>query len=242
LTLENFESISDQIIEYANRSRYERDGRILKEVIHLIFERLNEWNFCAIWAHLCQKMMERIDPEITDENVKNSEGKFVQGGTLFRKYLLNRCQENFERGWKIDILLIPVSSNEARKAKMHGLGLIRFIGELFKFNMVTERIMHECIKKLLIFIGTPEEEEMESLCVLMNTVGKQLDHGNINKHERIKASQIDHAKAKKLMENYFARMEDITKLPNLSNRIKFLIMVNFVEYFVYIQYIQYILY
>ncbi|CAG8725444.1 39953_t:CDS:2 [Gigaspora margarita] len=74
LEKKKFDSISDLIIEYAIKSRLERDGYILKEII-----------------------MEKIDPEIVDENVTNLDGKFVHGGTLFRKYLLNRCQEDFEK-------------------------------------------------------------------------------------------------------------------------------------------------
>ncbi|CAG8759245.1 7824_t:CDS:1, partial [Acaulospora morrowiae] len=153
LTLEKFDSISDQIIEYANKSKDQRDGSILKEVISLTFDKsCDEPNFSQMYAQLCRKMMERIDPEIIDENMKNQD-KYVQGGALFRKYLLNRCQENFEKGWKVNV---PVPANEkgepdlmseeyyiAAKAKRHGLGLIRFIGELFKLNMLTERIMHE---------------------------------------------------------------------------------------------------
>ncbi|CAI2177069.1 4047_t:CDS:10 [Funneliformis geosporum] len=237
LTLEKFDSISDQIIDYANKSRDERDGRILKEVIRLIFEKsCDEPNFCAMYAQLCRKMMERVDPVIVDENVKNTEGKFVQGGTLFRKYLLNRCQEDFEKGWKVNV---PVPANEkgepdlmsdeyyaAAKAKRHGLGLIRFIGELFKLNMLTERIMHECIKKLLTFQGIPEEEEMESLCKLMNTVGEQLDHANgrTNQPDHGKTTQLDDTKAKQAMDSYFNRMEDISKNPNMTSRIKFMLM------------------
>ncbi|CAJ0911919.1 1925_t:CDS:2, partial [Entrophospora sp. SA101] len=184
LTLEKFDIISDQIIEYANKSKFEKDGRILREIIRLIFEKsCDEINFSQMYAQLCRKMMEMIDPEITDENVKNNDGKLVMGGTLFRKYLLNRCQEDFEKGWKVNI---PVPSNEkgepdllsdeyysAAKAKRRGLGLIRFIGELFKLSMLTERIMHECIRKLLQIQNAneiPGEEEMESLCKLLTTV------------------------------------------------------------------------
>ena len=38
---------------------------------------------------------------------------------------------------------------------------MKFIGELFKLQMLTERIMHECIKKLLSNVDNPEEEEIE---------------------------------------------------------------------------------
>jgi hypothetical protein len=53
----------------------------------------------------------------------------------------------------------------AAKAKRRGLGLIRFIGELFELQMLTERIMHECIEKLLGNVENPEEG-IESLCKL----------------------------------------------------------------------------
>ncbi|MCO5566113.1 hypothetical protein L7F22_019789 [Adiantum nelumboides] len=66
---------------------------------------------------------------------------------------------------------------EAQKAKRRGLGLVRFIGELFKFSMLTEKIMHLCIQKMLSNATTPEEEEIESLCKLLTTVGKLLDEG-----------------------------------------------------------------
>ncbi|CAB4488670.1 unnamed protein product [Rhizophagus irregularis] len=231
LTLKNFDSISSQIIDYANKSKDERDGRMLREVTRLIFESsFDDTRFCAIYAQLCRTVMERVDPEIIDENVKNTEGKCVQGATLFRKYLLNRCQENFQKDLKVNI---PFPSNDkgefdlyyaAAKAKRQRLSLVIFLCELFKLNMLTERIIHEIIKKLLIFQGSPDEEEMERLCKLMEIAGKQLDHVELNPHEQMKLIQLDHAKAKKYMESYFDRMEEISKLPNLSNRIKFMIM------------------
>ena len=38
-------------------------------------------------------------PNVQDDGICNDEGKPITGGLLFRKYLLNRCQEDFERGW-----------------------------------------------------------------------------------------------------------------------------------------------
>ncbi|KAF8890308.1 armadillo-type protein [Gymnopilus junonius] len=53
---------------------------------------------------------------------------------------------------------------------------MKFFGELFKVQMLTERIMHNCVKKLLGNLDNPEEEEIESLCKLLTTVGAILDH------------------------------------------------------------------
>ena len=53
------------------------------------------------------------------------------------------------------------------------LGNIRFIGELFKLGMLTETIMHNCIVQLF---RTRDEDSLESLCRLLTTIGKDLDH------------------------------------------------------------------
>ncbi|KAF8667859.1 hypothetical protein AX14_006280, partial [Amanita brunnescens Koide BX004] len=100
LTMEKFDSISDQIIQWANRSEHQKDGRTLVQVIRLVFEKAaDETTWSEMYARLCRKMMEQISPKVQDEGIKSAKGKPIAGGQLFRKYLLNRCQEDFERGW-----------------------------------------------------------------------------------------------------------------------------------------------
>ena len=104
LTLEKFDKITDQILEIASQSRTETDGRTLRQIIQLTFEKAtDEPNFSEMYALFCRKIMETIDPNITDPTVLNKDGQPLTGGQLFRKYLLNRCQEEFERGWKINL-------------------------------------------------------------------------------------------------------------------------------------------
>ncbi|KAL0955886.1 hypothetical protein HGRIS_002084 [Hohenbuehelia grisea] len=239
LTMEKFDSISDQIIEWANKSEKETDGRTLIQVIRLVFEKAtDEAAWSEMYARLCRKMMEQISPQVQDDGIKNPEGKPIAGGQLFRKYLLNRCQEDFERGWvqkeataaaaatksiedkaakaandkkegegDDEIALYSEEYYAAQKAKRQGLGLIKFIGELFKLQMLTERIMHECVKKLLGNVDNPEEEEIESLCKLLSTVGQLLDVPKARAH----------------MDVYFSRMKDLIKSPNVSARMQFML-------------------
>src|SRR5882724_4454072 len=102
LTMKKFDSISDQIIGWANRSEKEQDGRTLIQVIRLVFEKATvEAAWSEMYAHLCRKMMERISQNVQDHGIRNADGKPIAGGQLFRKYLLNRCQEDFERGWSV---------------------------------------------------------------------------------------------------------------------------------------------
>ncbi|UZJ56072.1 hypothetical protein CBS101457_005392 [Exobasidium rhododendri] len=251
LTMERFDSISAQILEWANKSVNEKDGQTLRMVIALIFEKAtDEAAWSEMYATLCRKILEELDPNIQDENLKTNDNKPVIGGHLFRKYLLNRCQEDFERGWaqrdstaaaakskeaedaakkaEIDKAqeeakeaeargetkveeketeLLSEEYYEAQKAKRRGLGLVRFIGELFKFAMLTEKIMHICIQRLLSNAQDPEEEEIESLCKLLTTVGKLLASG----------------KASNYVDVYFQRIDDIMKNGAMNSRMKFML-------------------
>ncbi|GBC50534.1 uncharacterized protein OCT59_001503 [Rhizophagus irregularis] len=216
LTLKNFDSISNQIIYYANNRR---DGYMFREIVQLIFESLDESNFCAIYyAKLCCRMIERVDPKII--SLKKFGNEFPKGGRLFKKYLIGRCENDFKNGsWKVNIEfplnkkgepdLMSYEYYAAAKIRRQGLGLISFIGELFKSKIIAKRDIYECIEK---FLELPEEVEMESLCRLMNIVGKQLDH------------HIESNKRDQKMESYFEQMEELSTSPNLSIRIKFLLM------------------
>jgi len=97
----------------------------------------------------------------------------------------------------------------AHKAKRWGLGLIKFIGELFKLQMLMERIMHECVKKLLGNMDNPEEEEIESLCKLLMTVGLFLDTQKACAH----------------MDVYFLRMKKLTKSLYVMSCMQFMLQV-----------------
>ena len=221
MTPEKFDKISDQILEISSQSKNEQDGRTLRQVIQLTFEKAtDESHWASMYARFCKRMLDTMSPEIRDETVLDKSGVVVSGGALFRKYLLNRCQEDFERGWKVDlpepkegeskeIVLMSEEYYTAAAAKRRGLGLVQFIGELYKLGMLTERIMHECVRKLLEFNGIPDEAEIESLTKLLRTIGVNLDNTEKGRH---------------MMDAYFQRIQSIVDLPELPSRLKFMLM------------------
>jgi translation initiation factor 4G len=223
MTPENFDRISGQILEIVSQSKDESDGRTLRQVIQLTFEKAtDEAHWASMYAKFCKRMLESMSPEIKDENIRDKNGNVVTGGSLFRKYLLNRCQEEFERGWKVNLPPRPEGVTEeaamlsdeyykAAAAKRRGLGLVKFIGELYKLGMLTERIMHECVKKLVDYEGMPEEAEVESLTSLLRTIGASLD-----------ASERGHT----FMDAYFARINMMMEIPGLPSRLRFMLMVS----------------
>jgi translation initiation factor 4G len=69
--------------------------------------------------------------------------------------------------------------------------------------------MHECVKKLLVNIKEPKEEELESLCTLLSTAG----------------SLLDTAKARAHMDVYFSRMKLLRESIKVSSRMQFMLQV-----------------
>jgi translation initiation factor 4G len=223
MTPEKFEKISEQVLEIAAQSKNEADGRTLRQVIQLTFEKAcDEAHWAGMYAKFCHKMLTTMSLEIRDETIKDRNGNPVVGGALFRKYLLNRCQEEFERGWEANLpdkpegeeSEIKLMSDEyyvAAAAKRKGLGLIQFIGQLYKLGMLTIRIMHECVQRLLNFEGDPDESAIENLTTLLRSVGPTMYESG------------DQGQA--LLNAYFERIhEKITSNAALPSRPRFMVM------------------
>jgi len=170
--------------------------------------------------------MEQINSNVQDDGIKDNEGKPIAGSQLFHRYLLNRCQEDFECVWaanhepvSVDIvksmgdgkdeLIDQIIPTRNRAPNLAGLGLMAFITELFKLQILPQRFMYECLERLVANVGDPEEEKIESLCRLLMTCG----------------STLDKPKARAKLDACFARFRELAKSPNVSSRTKSLIQV-----------------
>ncbi|KAG1746338.1 hypothetical protein EDB19DRAFT_1905801 [Suillus lakei] len=196
----------DQLIHWANKSVDEKDGRTLIQVIRLVFERAtDEAAWSEMYARLCRKMMEQISPEVQDDEIKNSDGKPIAGGQLFRKYLLNRCQGGLRaRVRRVYDEHATKAANDKKGTEEAELCSEEYYAAQ---KMLTKRIMHECVKKLFGNVENPEEEEIESLCQLLKTVGQLLDTPTARAH----------------MDVYFTRMKELGKSLNVSSRMQFML-------------------
>lgn len=189
LTVENFESIAGQILAWADKSMNEQDGRILKQVIALIFEKAtDEATWSGLYAKLCLFLHAKINPQVADHTLPpETTGQPTAGGRLFRRYLLTRCQQDYEKGWaQKESATLAAKGKEAEdktkkeqaekdaeaagvdkevatkgvdfsdeyyaaeKAKRRGLGLVKFIGELFKLGMMKEKMYVQRVHPFVI--------------------------------------------------------------------------------------------
>ncbi|CAL9207332.1 unnamed protein product [Musa hybrid cultivar] len=195
LTPQNFRRLFAQI-----RGVNIDNALTLNGAVSQIFNKaLMEPTFCEVYATFCLHLADVLP-------------RFSEGIT-FKRLLMNKCQEEFERrereeaeGHKVEMQQSEAEKEERRLlARMRGLGNVRLIGELYKQRTLTERIMHECIKKLLGQHRDPDEEDAEALCVLMSTIGET----------------IDHPKAKEHMDAYFDTMTALSTNQKLSSRVRF---------------------
>jgi len=166
LTPTNFEKLIEQM-----KAINIDNAATLTSFVSQIFDRaLMEPIYCEMYVNFCCHLAREL-PDFNEDNEK----------VTFKRVLLNKCQEEFERGEREqeeankaeeegEIKQSAEQREEKRvKARRRMLGNIRLIGELYKKKVLTERIMHACIQKLLGQYQDPDEEDVEALCKLMST-------------------------------------------------------------------------
>lgn len=187
MTRVTFERLSEKFVIVAKEDDTLKG--LLKVLIDKIFEQaLLQPTFCDIYAELCFSVHQEMK--------------------TFRKVMLIKCQEEFEK----DDIVPPDNLSDDEligfefKAKRRMLGNIKFIGELYKHNILVEPVMYECMNRLLKnqTPENPDDEKIEALCDLLINIGKDLDTG----------------KSRCRIDKCFEEMEGLQE-GNVSSRIKF---------------------
>ncbi|PVV05449.1 hypothetical protein BB560_000031, partial [Smittium megazygosporum] len=209
LTVDNFDSISPEVVEWANKSVDEEDGRIIGIVLNLVFEKAtDEPPFAGMYAKLSKLIHDNVSPDLAISTHVDRSGNSIKGTMVVRRILINRCQKTFEAGWKVEIP-DDIKSDEyydAMKIKRRGLGLIKFIGELYLRSLISEKILRGAIEYLLNL--EKEDETLESLAKLITTVGFKLDKDS----------------GAKFLDDVFMKIKALSTDKSMSSRIRFTFM------------------
>lgn len=179
LTPENFDILLNEIMN-AQIDTVDR----LKGCIKLVFEKaIAEPTYCTIYAKVCKRLS---SINITKDS-ENKEEKPI----TFRVILLNQCQHEFEKhkddqsGQTIKNEAIEKETDDAKrkelmeqqeeeaiKIRRRAVGTVRFIGELYKIEMLNDKIMLNCIQ---ILLDNGDEDSLECLCKLLTTIGLRME-------------------------------------------------------------------
>ncbi len=132
----------------------------LLNLVDIIFKKaIVESKFNAIYAKLCF--------ELASYYIEEDSRKIY-----FRELLLNKCQKMFEEGVSLDKSM-KEEAESIFKFKNHVLGCMRFVGELYNHNLITNKIIYSCFLILLAKVNLNKAHCIDCICTLMSTVGKQ---------------------------------------------------------------------
>ncbi|KZS12035.1 Eukaryotic translation initiation factor 4G-like protein [Daphnia magna] len=198
----------------------------LAGVIRIFFAKVVEESiFASIYAKMCLAL-----------STKDVASSSDPAETInFRKLILSHCQREFEKDsaglvkTEQKRLEFENAETETEKHKLQeelkelvdknrrtSHGNIIFIGELFKVNVISSNVMHQCIRKLLSH--KEDEDSIECLCKLLTTVGKQLESSTLPDN----GVRPNFTNAQ-IMTSYIQTLQTIAGERKVSSRIRFMI-------------------
>jgi len=194
---------------------------LLENLVEQIYEKaVREVKYVKIYGKMCGKLLEA-------ELHKRIEDLPEDSKITFRKLLTDHCSKAFSddmKKWKearnksregLKPEQVEELDLEESKAKARYLGNIQFIAQLFLVKIVSVSVLTDCIIELIKSNDPPEEECIETLCKLMESVGSQLQE---------KLSQRKD-KAQLFMDTLFKRFSRYSAMKDkYPNRIRFLLM------------------
>lgn len=223
LSLTKFDKLSDDFINCG----IGRDVECLTGAVGLIVNYAQEQqHFSSMYAGLCLKLA-NTPMEGIDEGSKK--------GKKFKKILLTRCQTEFETETSVKIAEATkdITDKEeieyhANLIKKHYLGHMRFIGELYKGDLISIKIMLFCLPALLKgedgegSTDEVEEEKVECFSKLMTVIGDSLEKQSEAMKNIGKADAAESlADCWRIVEIMADRRKE--QGPKVSNRIKFML-------------------
>lgn len=194
----------------------------LDKCIEIIFEKaIAEPNYASTYAKLAKEIAGCFVIE-TDQQ-KNS----------FKRRLISQCQCEFEKHKDNELVKFiaqrlqeiedaedPIKKQELKdkyeednfKLRKRATGTVVFIGEMYKGEMLSAKIMLKCINHLLDSTIC-SEETLECLCKLLSTIGKRLES------EQISGQKVSLDTTFKDLAAIADKKNDL----NISSRIRFMI-------------------
>lgn len=143
-TREKFDSLRYQLVESGITS-----ADILEGFVSLILEKAAlKPTLCVFYAQLCSDLRAKLPDFPSNEPCRQK--------ITFKQVLLNACQKAFEAADKLREELQQMSAAEPemehreKLAKLFMIGSMRFLGELYKKNLITVRVVHHMIQ---VFTG-----------------------------------------------------------------------------------------
>ena len=178
LTKDNYKTTADQIYNII-----ENDIENQVKFLDVLFNKsVNEKSYVSLYAKLCKDFDKKLPQKAPIKEEKKSD-KPKKSNSMMRTKLLDKCREIFkiENNEKFDEY-IKVQDNEERNIKLKNfvLGNVNFIGELINIQILSKKIVKQCLTNLLErFYDNNSDKSLkminlEAVVILLNNFGTLL--------------------------------------------------------------------
>ncbi|KAL7075939.1 hypothetical protein ACQ4LE_004880 [Meloidogyne hapla] len=255
ITPSSYQELSDEFCAY----KFIEDTKLLTPVIDLIFDKaVEEPHFCPLYSDLCKKQVD-VERQMQLQRDKTPDKQSDQTDSQtekpkeknFRTEIITKSQRTFlasddydnkvkELQEKLkdadDKARVPIEEElETRrsKEKRRLLGIIKFIGQLYRHHLLIESIIDWCAVELVRrFETTNEEVYIEYAVELIETVGKIYQkrteqEGHVTRQPQQPKTSAQVIAGEKQPEHF--RLDLVVShlcqlKPKVSNRVRFAIM------------------
>ena len=207
LTVDNYKSTSEKIYEIIEK---EIDNQ--EKFLDVLFNKsVNEKAFVGLYAKLCKDFDKKLPQKAPLKEDKKSD-KPKKYNSIMRTKLLDKCREIFkiENNEKFDEY-IKVQDKQERNIKLKNfvLGNVNFIGELIKIQILSKKIVKQCLNNLFARFNDPKSDEslkminLEAIVILLNNFGTLL------KEKASKIKEDDKKAFNNVVDEYLQKLDDI---------------------------------
>ena len=221
LTIDNYEQTKKLIFD-----KIKDNVEYQIKLLDVLFQKaVHEKAFVIIYAKLCKE----LDKELPQKVDKGPTQK--KATSIMRSKLLDKCREIFkiENNEKIDEYVKVKDPDEREiKVKKFILGNVNFIGELINIQLLSKKIVFQCIDNLFKRFEKEEGDDklrlinLEAIVILTDKFGTL-----INKQKtKIKPEDLKDFTSK--VDNIMAKLDTVQKEANLPGYIKYKI-INLIE-------------
>ena len=224
LTVDNYKSTSEKIYEII-----EKEIENQEKFLDVLFNKsVNEKAFVGLYAKLCKDFDKKLPQKAPLKEDKKTD-KPKKYNSIMRTKLLDKCREIFkiENNEKFDEYIKVQDPHERNlKLKNFVLGNVNFIGELIKIQILSKKIVKQCLNNLFARFNDANSDEslkmvnLEAIVILLNNFGTLL------KEKEAKIKEVDKKAFNDVVDEYLQKLEDIieNKKTNIDQPIRYKII------------------
>ena len=228
LTVDNYKVTADNIYEII-KDEIENQEKFLDVLFN---KSVNEKAYVKLYAKLCKEFDKKLPQKAPKKEEKGKNAPVKKPTSVMRTKLLDKCRQIFkiENNEKFDeYIKVQDPVERETKLKKFVLGNVNFIGELINIQILSKKIVKQCLDNLLARYNNSKSDQnlkminLEAIVILLNNFGTLL------KLKEAKMKEADKKNFNELVDEYLKKLgEIIEKEEGIVQHVKYKI-INLIE-------------